>query len=99
MPFRLLPAVLGSSTSLGIQEKWDVGHVQGKQAVSLAIRLLGASVVRAVQAVSVKREYLGLTVLKLSWMQVLRKRLELENCWKKVKLRFILGVHLKLPSP
>lgn len=60
--------------------------------------------VRAVQATSVELDYLGLTALKLSWIQVLRKHLELNSGWKKVMLRrlrekFYLGCTFEALQP
>lgn len=94
MIFRLL-LCMGVLISLGTQGRWGGGLVLEKQAVSLAFQTVQSHLrAREVQAASVTLDHLGLTALKLSRMQILRKHLDQEECWNKSNI-YILGAEVQ----
>lgn len=55
--------MLGLSITIGSSKNWNAGQVWEEQAVSLTVQTL--------------QDHLGLAALELSWMQILRKPLDL----------------------
>lgn len=73
--------------SWGINNLWGSKKTEEKQTVSLAIQALRAICGEGSAGIFCELDFLGLMAWKLYRIQGLRKHLELESCWKKVKLR------------